>query len=219
MLPIRALLFDFDWVIAHTAPIVKRALWSFFREKEIAVLEKDFEEDGYATKSLEQVCGVIQDKYSITIDANSLRSQIWQTQLELMNEGLVFDPELLVLLEFCQQKNIALWVGSNSIWSRIQWITEKMKVDHYFQTIVWAHDVAHHKPDPEVWIQCAHNLDILYSSCLVIDDGLPGLLGAQKCGMQSVYYHRYSSPEVDCISIADYHTDSFADIIKILSGN
>lgn len=105
---IRALLFDFDGVIAHTAPIVKQALWHFFREKEIVVLEKDFEEDGYATKSLEQVCDVIQNKYTITLDVHTLRSQIWNTQVQLMNEGLVFDPELLVLLEFCQQKNIAL---------------------------------------------------------------------------------------------------------------
>lgn len=115
MSSIRALLFDFDGVIANTAPIVKQALWHFFREKEITVLEKDFEEDGYATKSLEQVCGVIQDKYSITIDVDNLRSQIWHTQVELMNEGLVFDPELLILLEFCQHKEIALGIGSNSI--------------------------------------------------------------------------------------------------------
>jgi len=214
---IRALLFDFDGVIAHTAQIVKQALWHFFREKEIAVLEKDFEEDGYATKSLEQVCHLIHAKYDIMLDVGVLRSQIWNTQVQLMNEWLVFDPELLVLLEFCQQKNISLWIGSNSIWTRIDWITDKMNIGHYFQTIVWAHDVKNHKPDPEVWIQCALNLGVSEDSCLVIDDGLPGLTGARECGMQSAYYHRYSSPEKQCLSIANYHTDSFSDIIKILS--
>jgi beta-phosphoglucomutase-like phosphatase (HAD superfamily) len=102
-------------VIACTAPIVKKALWHFFREKEIAILEKDFEDDGYATKSLEQICDVIFTKYSIQIDVYTLRTQLWKTQVDLMNEGLVFDPALLVLLEFCQQKNIALGIGSNSI--------------------------------------------------------------------------------------------------------
>jgi hypothetical protein len=95
-------------VIAHTAPIVKQALWHFFREKEIVVLEKDFEEDGYATKSLEQVCDIIDDRYHIRLDVDVLRVQIWDTQVQLMNEGLVSDPELLVLLELCQQNNIAL---------------------------------------------------------------------------------------------------------------
>ncbi len=94
-----------------------------------------------------------------------------------------------------------------------------MNIDHYFQAIVWAHDVKHHKPDPEVWIQCASILGVSHDACLVIDDGFPWLIGAQKCGMQRAYYHRYSSPDKECLSIADYHTDSFADIIKILSGD
>jgi sugar-phosphatase len=97
------------------------------------------------------------------------------------------------------------------------WITDKMNMGHYFQTIVWAHDVTCHKPDPEVWIQCASNLDVSHWSCLVIEDGLPGLIGAQQCGMRSVYYHRYTSINTERLTIADYHTDNFGEIIKILS--
>lgn len=115
MSSIRAILFDFDGVIANTAPIVKQALWRFFREKEIAILEKDFEEDGYAVKSLEQVCDCLAQKYGVMLDAHTLRSQIWDTQVGLMNEGLISDPSLLVLLEFCEKKNILVGIGSNSI--------------------------------------------------------------------------------------------------------
>jgi len=110
-----ALLFDFDGVIAHTTPIVQQALWRFFREKEIMILEKDFQEDGYATKSLEQVCDTIAQKYNITLDVTDLRKHIWNTQTDLMNEGLIFDHSLLLLLELCQRKNIPVGVGSNSV--------------------------------------------------------------------------------------------------------
>ena len=79
-----------------------------------ADLEKDFEEDGYAAKSLEQICDCLAEKYDITLDVDHLRSQIWDTQVQLMNEGLVFDPELPVLLELCRQRNIAIGIGSNS---------------------------------------------------------------------------------------------------------
>ncbi len=217
MSSIRAILLDLDGVIAHTAPIVKQCLWYFFREKEIAILEKDFEEDGYAAKSLEQICDCLAEKYDITLDVDHLRSQIWDTQVQLMNEGLVFDPELPVLLELCRQRNIAIGIGSNSGWTRVQWIVNKMNIGEYFQTIVGAHDITYHKPDPEVWIQCALNLKVAHENCLVVDDGLPGLIGAKKCGMRRVYYHRYSSPDKECLSMADYHTDSFGDIIKLLA--
>gem|GEM_PF-2043707 len=114
MSSIRAVLLDFDGVIAHTAHIVKKALWHFFRVKEITILEKDFEDDGYATKSLEQICDLLALKYDFQLNVDYLRSQIWTTQTQLMNEGLVFDPELFFLLEFCQKNNIALGIGSNS---------------------------------------------------------------------------------------------------------
>ena len=76
MSPIRALLLDFDGVIAHTAPIVQQALWRFFRERGVEILERDFRDDGYATKSLEQVCSIIAHKYNIVLDVADLRQQI-----------------------------------------------------------------------------------------------------------------------------------------------
>jgi len=211
-----ALLFDFDGVIAHTTPIVQQALWRFFREKEIMILEKDFQEDGYATKSLEQVCDTIAQKYNITLDVTDLRKHIWNTQTDLMNEGLIFDHSLLLLLELCQRKNIPVGVGSNSVWTRIEWILDKMNIRWYFDTIIWAHDVVHHKPDPEVWIQCAAHLHVAHEKCLVIDDGYPGLLGARSCHMSTIYYHRYGSLDQQCLAISDFHTNSFDDIIKLL---
>jgi beta-phosphoglucomutase-like phosphatase (HAD superfamily) len=86
MSPIRAILFDFDGVIVHTAPIVKRALWYFFREKGFSIVEEDFETDNYVSKSLEQVCECLFQKYALALDINELRSGIWDTQLALMKE-------------------------------------------------------------------------------------------------------------------------------------
>lgn len=86
MSPIRALLFDFDGVIAHTAPIVKQALWHFFREKEFSIAEEDFEKDNYATKSLEQVCECLFQKYGLDLDVTHLRNCIRDTQVALMKE-------------------------------------------------------------------------------------------------------------------------------------
>ena len=42
MLKYSAVLFDFDGVIAHTAPVFRQVMWNFFREREIRVMEEDF---------------------------------------------------------------------------------------------------------------------------------------------------------------------------------
>ena len=59
MKPFRAVLFDFDGVIAHTQPIMQQALWKFFREKKMEVAEKEYEEGEWASKSLAQVCDIL----------------------------------------------------------------------------------------------------------------------------------------------------------------
>jgi len=94
---------------------MKQALWHFFRERELKVLEADFDDDGYATKSLEQVCQIIERKYGIELKVDILRSSIWQAQVTLFEEGLESDPTLTPFLEYCHQSGIKLAIGSNSI--------------------------------------------------------------------------------------------------------
>jgi beta-phosphoglucomutase-like phosphatase (HAD superfamily) len=136
----------------------------------------------------------------------------------LMKEWLVSDPDLFVLLKLCQHNNIAIAIGSNSIRSRIEWIVNMMGLSSYFHTIIWAWDVSSHKPDPEVWTSAASQLGVSHSECLVVEDGFPGLVGAWLCGMQGLYYHRFTSPDRQCLDLSKYHTDTFSDIIKLLTG-
>lgn len=63
MKPFQAVLFDFDGVIAHTAPAFRQALWTFLREKEIHAVEEDFSENGNFTKSLKQSVEFLKEKY------------------------------------------------------------------------------------------------------------------------------------------------------------
>ena len=128
----QAILFDFDGVIAHTQAIMQQALWKFFRDRQMAVAESDFEEDGWASKSLAQVCELLAKKNDIHLDVNYLRGEIWEAQVKLIDAGLESDPTLIPFLEYCRQSNIRLAIGSNSIRDRIEWVIKKMGIDHYF---------------------------------------------------------------------------------------
>ena len=99
----RAVLFDFDGVIAHTIPIFRQAMFRFFREKNLTVTESDFEADGWASKSL-----------------------------ALINAGLESDPNLIPLLEYCRASGIQIAIGSNSFRDRVEWVIKKMGIDTYF---------------------------------------------------------------------------------------
>jgi beta-phosphoglucomutase-like phosphatase (HAD superfamily) len=134
----RAIFFDFDGVIAHTIPIFRQAMFRFFREKNLVVTESDFETDGWASKSLAQFCTILAEQYNIHLEVQELRTQIWQTQVDLINAGLESDPSLIPFLKYCKASDIQIAIGSNSFRDRVEWVIRKMSIDTYF-----LHDAAH----------------------------------------------------------------------------
>lgn len=55
-----------------------------------------------------------------------------------------------------------------------------------FSCIVTGNDVAHGKPDPEIFLRCAEGLGVAPGDCLVIEDGELGIEGARRAGMDWV---------------------------------
>jgi beta-phosphoglucomutase len=214
MLDFRAVLFDFDGVIAHTQPIMKQVLWKFFSDKQFNVAESEYEEDAWASKSLDQVCESLAKNHNIILEVAELRKNIWEGQKALFAAGLESDPSLIPLLEYAQKSNIPVAIGTNSARHRVEWVLELMKISSYFQWIIWTNDLTHHKPDPEVWMKCSEMLEIPIAECIVIEDGLPGLTGASQCWARGIYYHRFCRPEKACIELAERNVESFEELLK-----
>lgn len=213
MKPFRAVLFDFDGVIAHTAPAFRQALWTFLREKQIQAVKEDFEENGNFTMSLKQSVEFLKEKYGYDIDLTELRARIGPIQIELLDKHLEFDPSLPLFLEHCKRQGIKIAIGSNAFTERITWVLEKMKIKEHFTVILGANDITHHKPDPEVWLRCAEELGVSITECMVLENGLPGLTGAKTCGARGIYYHRFDRPEKACREIAEKSVESFSQLL------
>ncbi len=213
MKPFQALLFDFDGVIAHTAPAFRQALWTFLREKQIQAVQEDFEENGNFTMSLKQSVELLKIKYGYDVELAELRARIGPLQIELLDKHLEFDPSLPLYLEHCQRQGIKIAIGSNAFSDRINWVLEKMKIREYFSVVLGAGDIQNHKPDPEVWIRCAEELWVPITECMIIENGLPGLTGAQTCGARWIYFHRFERPEKACMEIAEKSVESFSELL------
>lgn len=218
----RAVLFDFDGVIAHTLGIVKHSLIQLFQKNNLPLDEDEFESWKWGTKSLVQLSATLKEKYNIELDPPAIHAHIWETQKALFEAWLESDPSLIPFLEYCKNCDKKIAIGSNSGTSRIEWVVQLLQLEKYFlydetkpekwYTIIGANMLTHHKPDPEVWIKCAEMLEIPITDCLVIEDGLPGLTGASQCGARGVYYHRFCRPEKACIELAERSVESFSEI-------
>ncbi len=59
----------------------------------------------------------------------------------------------------------------------------QIKLDHLFNIRVTAEDTERHKPEPDVFLEAARQLDIDPSRCLVFEDSPLGFQAAAKAGM------------------------------------
>lgn len=174
----KAVLFDFDGVIANSVPIYRQALMHFFHHNNVVFSEQEFEENNFAATSLDQVCKILKEKYDFEIGSEELKERTWKMQEALLKAGLESDPTLIPFLEYCRNMNIKVAIGSNSGSERISWVLKLMGIEHFFveediSHIVGIDKLTHHKPDPEVWLTCAEILEIDITNCLVIEDGFP----------------------------------------------
>lgn len=93
-------------------------------------------------------------------------------------------PDVPRVLEFLKENNIPIALGSAS--KNAQPILEKVGLLHYFDAIVDGNNVTKAKPDPEVFLLAAKQLNVLPEECVVFEDAVAGVQAANAAKMMSI---------------------------------
>ena len=93
-------------------------------------------------------------------------------------------PRVEEVLQFLKANNQYVVLGSASKNARP--ILEKVNLLHYFDVLVDGNDVTNAKPDPEVFLQGANQVQVAYKDAIVFEDSVAGIQAANLAGMTSV---------------------------------
>lgn len=86
-----------------------------------------------------------------------------------------------------------------------------------FDAVVSSDDVAHGKPEPDVYLEAARRLAIGPAACLVVEDSLNGVLAARAAGMTVVLVPNEAvPPAAGAREAATHAVCRLADILPIL---
>jgi beta-phosphoglucomutase-like phosphatase (HAD superfamily) len=77
-------------------------------------------------------------------------------------------------------------VASASPPENVSFILDELNLQSYFKAVLTGQDVQHGKPDPEIFLKSARELEVAPSECLVFEDGLHGIEAARGANMDAV---------------------------------
>lgn len=100
--------------------------------------------------------------------------------------GIAPLPGVREWLERLHTAGVPCVVGSSTHRMNIESTLERMSLRHHFQEIVTAEDVAHGKPDPEVFLKAAAKIGVIPGRCVVFEDAYVGMEAARRAGMKLV---------------------------------
>jgi len=161
------------------------------------LLARVFGEGKFTQEQVDQISKHKEDLYQ----------EIYRPHLQLL-------PGLNTFLEQAHAAGIKIAIGSAAIPYNIDFVLDNLKIRHYFQTIVSAHDVLMSKPHPEVFLKAAQQMGVEPDHCIVFEDAPKGVEAAQNAGMKCVvitsmhHEHEFQPYKNVLRFVSDYHAVS-----------
>lgn len=188
----RAVIFDFDGVIADTEPLHFEGLRRTLEEIQITLTEKDYYTDylGFDDRGCILEALRVNHRPISSALVEDLMAKKAVAYMASIKEHLVIFPGVKAFIEEAAT-TYPLAIASGALRSEIELVLEQIGLRNVFAHITSAEDVVNGKPHPEPFLQALAGLNRHQSTiaipadlCLVIEDSRPGIRAAKAAGMR-----------------------------------
>ena len=114
-------------------------------------------------------------------------------------------PDVPKILNYLKENNMPIALGSAS--KNAKPILEKVGLLSYFDAIVDGNNVTKAKPDPEVFLLAAKQLEVNAKDCIVFEDAVAGIQAANSAKMISI-----GIGDKNVLSEAQFNFNDFTEI-------
>lgn len=129
-------------------------------------------------------------------------------------------PGAASCLQWLQKKKIKIGLATSSPMRMIQELIPYFHLDHYFEMMLSADTALVGKPHPEVYLQCAHALNIPAWECVALEDSVNGMVSAKAARMKVIVVPeaaRYEDPrfglaDLKLHSLEEFNEDVWAQL-------
>ncbi len=176
-------IFDMDGLLLDTERIYQEA-WNECAKNYVDQVNIEVGR-ACAGSSGEQIQKVIQ-KYYPGIDGKALNNDVIQYYQEHVLDDLQLKKGVVEILKYFKFKGIKMAVASSSLEFIIRSNLEKVGILSYFDSIVSAQHVKRSKPNPDIFLKAAENLNLQAEACYVFEDAINGVKAGLNAGCKTI---------------------------------
>ena len=217
---LRAVIFDFDGVIADAEPVHLKAFQAVLSEEGINLSKKDYYDKYLALDDKTCFAAILKDRrkdfdMSLIHDLMVRKSKYYD---RFIRENLVIFPGVIDFVKKLHGK-YPLSIGSGALRHEVESILECIGIRKEFSIIVSADEIERCKPAPDVFLKVLELVnefnspksEIIYPyECLVIEDSIAGIKAAHSAGMKCLAIT--NSYPAERLSVADMIVKSLEEV-------
>lgn len=204
---IKAVIFDLDGVIVESESAHIEAEQQTFLKYGVRISSDELHK--YTGTTAKLMFTELIRKYKLNATFEEIFRQKEAILFKLLEKDAEPTKGVITLLKKLKSKGIKLAIGSSSTKKQIKYVLSKLDIEHLFDSVIGEEDIVRSKPDPEIFLKAAAELDVNPSECLVVEDSELGVEAAKRAHMKCVGYINPNSGDQD-LSKADTVTDDFS---------
>ena len=217
---LRAIIFDFDGVVADSEPVHLAVFQRVLGEAGLFLSPEEYYADylGYDDRGCFRAFLAAHGQSPSDRTIDDLVARKAKAYLDHIKQHLVIFPGVRELVREAASRH-RLAIASGALRHEIEYILECAGIRKEFEHITSAEDVRQGKPDPEPFLHALASLNraplpgqdrLAAADCLVIEDSIPGIRAAHAAGMKVLAVA--NTHTVQDLHEADALTHSLAEV-------
>lgn len=129
---------------------------------------------------------ILKAEYGLAATVEELLADKNTGYLELARAHTEVFPQMREFVTHLHAAGHPMAVASGSSRAAIEAVLAGTGLDALLTTVVSAEEVAHGKPEPDVFLEAARRLGVAPETCVVLEDAAPGAEAARRAGMRCI---------------------------------
>lgn len=181
---IKGIIFDMDGVVSDTQTLHANIEEVLLKKYGVEMTTDEITEKYAGIADREWFAMLIKD-FALKTDIESITKEKHKNLLKVAKNNIKSIPGAIELIK--GSKNyFKLALASASEFEFINLVLSELKIEDKFDVLTSASELEKGKPDPQIFLLTAQRLKLKPEECLVIEDGVNGMIAAKAAGMKCI---------------------------------